>query len=225
MTFIVAEECVRLGLRAAAIVFRNVKVKRFGPDQRVEMQAEAAAICSRFSDPRAIWDDPLVSRFQSILRNVSVNPKSDRPSVERLLTFALKRGSLPDINTLVNAYNFVSIRTLCSMGAHDLDRISLPVSLRILDGTESFTPLGCEQLIPSTAGEFGYVDASNRLLCRLDILQADFSKVTEATQNALMIVEGTDAHSSQIIRQACEDVILLVTRYCGGAGEIVSFPE
>jgi DNA/RNA-binding domain of Phe-tRNA-synthetase-like protein len=145
--------------------------------------------------------------------------------VERLLAFSLKRCDLPAINDLVDAYNLISIRSFCSLGAHDLNRIILPVSLRILNGTESFTPLGSNQPVPSMAGEFGYVDASNRLLCRLDILQADFSKVTESTKNALMIVEGTDTHSQQIIRQACEDVIQLVTHYCGGAGEIVCFPE
>jgi DNA/RNA-binding domain of Phe-tRNA-synthetase-like protein len=225
MTFNVAEECVRLGLRAGAIVFRNVWVKPSSPEELAEISNEAASIRSRFSSPSAIRADPLVSRFQSILRQARVNPKADRPSVERLLTYAFKRGNLPNINNLVDAYNIVSIRSCCSLGAHDLDRISLPVSLRNLDGTESFTPLGGDQPIPPTAGEFGYVDASNRLLCRLDILQADFSKVTESTKNALVIVEGTDAHSSEIIHRACEDVIQLVTKYCGGAGEIVYFPK
>jgi DNA/RNA-binding domain of Phe-tRNA-synthetase-like protein len=142
-----------------------------------------------------------------------------------LLTFALRRGDLPVINNLVDAYNLVSIRSSCSLGAHDLDRISLPVSLRILDGTESFTPLGSDNPIPPKAGEFGYVDASNRLLCRLDILQADFSKVTEATTNALLIVEGTTTHSLRMIKQAISDVIDLVSRYCGGTAEIISFPQ
>ena len=89
---------------------------------------------------------------------------------------------------------------------------------------ESFTPLASDQSVRTTAGEYGYVDASNRLLCRLDILQADFSKVTEATSNVLLIVEGTAAHPLQDLRQAFTDVIELVICYCGGEGEIISFP-
>src|SRR5262249_21204610 len=100
-----------------------------------------------------------------------------------------------------------------------------PVSLRLLDGTESFIPLGSEELTRVTLGEFGYVDAANRVLCRLDVLQAEFSKVTEATANVLLIVEGTAAHSSEVIREAFDDVVHLVTHYCGGTAEIVSFPE
>ena len=57
------------------------------------------------------------------------------------------------------------------------------------------------------AGEFGYVDGQNRLLCRLDVLQADFSKVTEAARNVLLIVEGTAAHPAELLRRTVEDVI------------------
>ena len=225
MSFIVADDCIRLGLRAGAIVFRNVGVTSSSPAQRTEMAETAAAILARFSSPGAIRADPLVAGFRAILQKVGVNPKKDPPSVEKLMSLAHKRGDLPAINNLVDAYNLVSIRSSCSLGAHDLDRITLPVSLRFLDGSESFIPLASDQSVRTTAGEYGYVDASNRLLCRLDILQADFSKVTEATSNALLIVEGTAAHPAQELRIAFADVMKLVIRYCGGTGEIISFPD
>ena len=225
MDFIVADDCFRLGLRAGAIVFRNVRVTASSPAQRAEMADAVAAVQARFSSPSAIRADPHVASFRAILQQVGANTKKDQPSLERLLSFTHKRGDLPAINNLVDAYNLVSVRSSCSLGAHDLDRISLPVALRLLDGSESFTPLGTDRPAPVTAGEYGYVDASNRLLCRLDVLQADFSKVTEATVNALLIVEGTVAHSAQDLRNAFAEVIELVTHYCGGTGEVISFPE
>jgi DNA/RNA-binding domain of Phe-tRNA-synthetase-like protein len=69
-------------------------------------------------------------------------------------------------------------------------------------------------------GEYGYVDAVNRLLCRLDVRQADFSKVTEATRNVLLIVEGTAEHHPELLRRAMEEVIELVTHFCGGVPEV-----
>src|SRR5438067_6167980 len=188
MEFIVAEECVRLGIRPGAIVFHNVRVNASTPAQRAEMVEAAGAVRTRFSNPSDIRADPLVTSFRAILQRVRVNPRREPPSVEKLMAFAHKRGDLPVINNLVDAYNLVSVRSSCSLGAHDLDRITIPVSLRFLDGSESFTPLGSDQSVRTTAGEYGYVDACNRLLCRLDILQADFSKVTEATSNVLLIV-------------------------------------
>jgi DNA/RNA-binding domain of Phe-tRNA-synthetase-like protein len=119
----------------------------------------------------------------------------------------------------------VSVRTLCSLGAHDLDRIALPVCLRPLTGKETFTPLGSDRPEPVAAGEFGYVDAAGRLLCRLDVHQANFSKVTQATVNALVIVEGTTAHAPVGIRRAFAEVLEAIPRHCGGTAEVVALPE
>jgi DNA/RNA-binding domain of Phe-tRNA-synthetase-like protein len=52
-----------------------------------------------------------------------------------------------------------------------------------------------------TPGEYGYVDAADRLLCRLDVRQADFSKVTQRTRNLLLIVEGTAEHEPDVPRR------------------------
>jgi DNA/RNA-binding domain of Phe-tRNA-synthetase-like protein len=224
MSFIVAEDCVRLGLRAGAVVFRNVRVTAAPPALRSEIVGEVQAIRARFATAEAVRSTPEVAGFQEVLRRVGVNPRKEQPSVERLLTFVLKRGDLPAINSLVDAYNLVSVRHRCSLGAHDLDRIAPPVTLRLLTGRESFTPLGRDVAEPVTADEFGYVDAQARVLCRLDLLQAEFSKVTAATVNALLIIEGTTAHPPDVLRQAFAEAIELVTRHCGGSAEIVALP-
>ncbi len=225
MTFTVSDDCLRLGLRAGAIVFRNVHVVAADPALRSEIAQEVQVIRARFADPAAVRSAPDVVRFQEILRRAGVNPRREQPSVERLLTFALKRGDLPAVNSLVDAYNLVSVRSLCSLGAHDLDRIAPPVALRLLTGQESFTPLGRDAPVPVVAGEYGYVDARDRVLCRLDILQADFSKVTTETANALLIVEGTAADAPEALRQVIADVTERVTRHCGGTAEVVAFPS
>jgi DNA/RNA-binding domain of Phe-tRNA-synthetase-like protein len=224
MSFTVTDDCLRLGLRAGAVVFRNVHIVPNDPALRSEITLEVQTIRARFADPAAVRSTPEVVRFQEILRKAGVNPRREQPSVERLLTFALKRGDLPAVNSLVDAYNLVSVRTLCSLGAHDLDRIALPVALRLLTGRESFTPLGRDAPVPVVRGEYGYVDAQDRVLCRLDILQADFSKVTTVTTNVLLIVEGTAEHEPQTLRQVVADVSERVLRHCGGTAEVIAFP-
>jgi len=223
--FFVADECVRLGLRAGAILFQDVTVTADSLALRSEIAREIEVVRARYVSPAAVRTDPRVISFQEILRTVGVNPRKEQPSVERLLTYALKRADLPAINSLVDAYNLVSIRTGCSLGAHDLDRIALPVALRLLDGTESFTPLGRETQESVRAGEYGYVDAQNRVLCRLDLIQAEFSKVTADTANALLIVEGTSLHAPEVLRNAFDSVVDLITRHCGGRAEIITYPD
>jgi DNA/RNA-binding domain of Phe-tRNA-synthetase-like protein len=224
MSFHVADECLALGLRAGALACRNLQVTPANPTLRTEIAREAERIRERFASPAAVRSDPAVVAFQAILRNVRINPRKDQPSLERLLLSALKRGDLPAINSLVDAYNLISVRSGLSLGAHDLDRIRLPVSLRLLTGAESFTPLGRDVPVPVVAGEFGYVDAAGRVLCRLDVLQAEFSKVTTATTNALLIIEGTADHPPDAFRTAFAEVQELITRHCGGTAEVLALP-
>jgi DNA/RNA-binding domain of Phe-tRNA-synthetase-like protein len=222
MTFVVAEECVRLGLRAGAVVFRGVRVGPRPPELHAEVAAAVREVRARFASPAAVRALPEVAAFHDVLRRAGANPRREQPSVERLLTFALKRGDLPAVNGLVDAYNLASVRSLCSLGAHDLDRIAPPVTLRLLTGSEPFTPLGAAAPAAVVPGEYGYVDARGRVLCRLDVLQADFSKVTADTANALLIVEGTVAHRPEALRQAFADATDLVKHYCGGTAEVVA---
>ena len=224
MMLFVTDECRRLGLRAGALVFRNIRVESRNLALTEAIRQEARLAQLRYAGPTAIRALPEVAAFRELLRRVGANPRRDQPSVERLLGFALKRGDLPDINSLVDAYNLVSIRSLCSLGAHDLDRIDLPVSLQILTGSEPFTPLGTDRPTSIQAGEFGYVDARGRVLCRLDVMQADFSKVTAATKNVILIVEGSTAHKEEQLRHTVEDAITVVKEYCSGTAEIVARP-
>jgi DNA/RNA-binding domain of Phe-tRNA-synthetase-like protein len=226
MSFIVSEDCVKLGLRAGAVVFRGMRVTAGRPQElRADIADEVRAVRARFDGPAAVRAAPEVVAFGEVLRRAGANPRKDQPSLERLLTFALKRGDLPAVNSLVDAYNLVSVRSGCSLGAHDLDRIALPVSLRLLTGAETFTPLGEERPAAVVPGEFGYVDGAGRVLCRLDVRQADFSKVGVNTRNVLLIVEGTAAHPCDVLRRAFDEVVERVTRHCGGTAEVLAVPH
>ncbi|HMF11557.1 MAG TPA: phenylalanine--tRNA ligase beta subunit-related protein [Gemmataceae bacterium] len=225
MTFIVTDDCQRLGLRAGAVVFRDVRI---GPRDAALHEAiadEVQSIRARLESPQAIRSLPEVAAFRELLRRAGVNPRREQPSLERLLNYVLKRGDLPAINSLVDAYNLVSIRSCCSLGAHDLDAIELPVSLRLVTAADRFVPLGSDKIVSIPAGEFGYVDARGRVLCRLDVLQAEFSKVTVATTNVLLIAEGTAEHAPPHLRRTAEEVMETVTRYCGGTAEVAAWPE
>lgn len=222
--FAVTIECRRLGLRAGAILFRDLTVSEAKPELRQAVAREAEKLRQRFDAAATIRAIPEVQGFQALLRQVGANPRREQPSVERLLHYALKRGTLPAINSLVDVYNLVSVQRLCSVGAHDLDRITPPISLQILTGSEAFTPLGSAAAEPVRPGEFGYVDGAGRVLCRLDVRQAEFSKVTSQTRNAVLIVEGTAAHSSVQLAAACTEAISAITHYCGGTAETLVVP-
>ena len=162
-----------------------------------------------------------MTELHSIFRKVGVNPRKLQPSCERLVQLVLKRGAIPAINNLVDTYNLVSLRWNCSLGAHDLNCLAPPVQLRILKGDETFVPLGSREPEPFDRGEFGYVDAGNRLICRLDVRQADFSKITPDTRNVLLIVGATRALDPAGVDRILAETVDRVTGACGGHGEIL----
>jgi len=217
----VSQGCREIGLRSGAIVFRDLRVGDSPPELLEEIARCAVEVGATFSSPAEIRSLPEVASFREILKRVGVNPRKHSPTVEILTRAAMKRQALPAVNNLVDAYNLVSVRTRCSMGAHDLDNIELPVELRILSEVCRFTPLGATAEVDVAAGEFGYVDARSRILCRLDLQQADFSKITSATKNVLLIVEGTKAHTSAQLAETFQMIIATISRYCGGRVEEV----
>ena len=222
-TFLVSQDCLDLGLRAGAFVLEDVQIAVASQELRLQIDDEVQRIRTQFASSAEIRSIAELMKLYEILRSVGVKPRSHPPSTQKLLESAWKRGKLPEVNNLVDAYNLVSLRTRCSLGAHDLDRLAVPVELRLFRGNESFRPLGSREDQQVNRGEFGYVDRENRVICRLDSLQAEFSKVTTDTTRALLIVESTTAHDTEQLERDFAATRAVLDRYCGAKAEVVAF--
>lgn len=212
--FSISRECFGLGLRAGALVFTGVRVDS-PPDELRELIAREIAQMPAGSAAPSQMPPPIAAQ-QAILRAVGVSPRKSPPASQRLLQLALRRSPFPAISNVVDCYNLVSLRTQCCLGAHDLAVLSLPITLRLLRGDEAFTPLGHTEAEAPIAGEFAYVDAVDRVICRLDVVQAEFSKVRETTTDVVVIVEATETHGAGVLAAAANEVSALIERYCGG---------
>lgn len=214
---LITKECLDLGLRAEAIVFHDVTVGDSPPALRARMRSAALDLRRRFVDVAALRASTELRAFAGSYRSAGVNPKRQQPGCERLAEWVWKRGDLPAINSLVDAYNMVSVRWLLSLGAHDLQAVSLPIRLTIVPGEMPFTPLGASASGSVRPGEFAYVDDTGRVVCRLDVIQAEFSKVTAATTGVVVILEGTSAHDGAAFSAARTELVELIGEFCGGS--------
>src|SRR5262245_19581159 len=116
--FSVSPECLDLGLRAGAIVFRGVTIAVASDELRSEIAEEVRILRGRFASMAEVRSLPEFKKLDEILRAVSVKPRRYPPSTQKLIEYALKRQSLPTVNNFVDAYNLVSLRTRYSLGAH-----------------------------------------------------------------------------------------------------------
>jgi len=223
--FAVSSACRELGLRVGAILFRNVEIGPASTDLRTKIDVEVDRVRQQFPEMAHAKATPELQRIDSVFRQCGVKPRKHSSSVHRLYHGVIKRKGFPCVNNLVDAYNLISLQSRCTLGSHDIDQFAAPCTLRLIQGDETFVPLGKNQNEQPVPGEFAYIDSAKRVMCRLNVLQADFSKVTDTTRNAMVIVEGSTAHDQTELPGIFQRCLELVEQSCGGKGEIIALPD
>ena len=153
-----------------------------------------------------------IRKFRNMHKIFKVSRKL-QASPERLLRMALNN-KVATISPIVDLYNFVSIKHLLALGAHDISKISGDVYLKRLNGTESFYPIGSNSLTIVSADEYGYVDSgTNSIVCRLDVQQCNDTLVTEDTREYLFIVQGAIEIDKSIVIVAVKELTCLLKKH------------
>src|SRR2546427_3540627 len=89
--FVVAQQCLDLGLRAGAIVFEGLRVGDSPPELRARVKADAARLRERFGDLAALRAAPEIAAFANVHRTAGVKRNGERPGCTRLVEYAWKR--------------------------------------------------------------------------------------------------------------------------------------
>jgi len=86
------------------------------------------------------------------------DPHKYRCSIESLVRRILKGDSIPNINKLVDIYNYISVKYVVPVGGEDSDLIIGELKLSIADGDEQFIRLNGTENDPPLSGEVIYKD-------------------------------------------------------------------
>lgn len=161
-------------------------------------------------------NDPVLAGFRDLHTKVGRSNRDYVASPEGLRWSFLERGRFPHINLIVDIYNLVSLKTGLALGAHDIDKVKGNITLRLTKGDETFIPLGKTEPVTIFPGEYGYVDDGNNVVCRLEVLQVEPTKVITESKDIFLIIEGNANISDEYVKQAAEEVCQTITKYCGG---------
>jgi DNA/RNA-binding domain of Phe-tRNA-synthetase-like protein len=213
--FDISEEVKSLGANGAYFAMRGLQIRETDPVFEQQKKDTLEALLPTLSLD-SIAADPILLGFRTLHERVKVSNRKHVASPENLLQFLVQRRQMPHINLLVDIYNLVSIRTRLALGAHDIKNISGNVHLKLTNGTETFWPLGSDKPKPVGAGEYGYIDDANDIICRLEVRQVEKTKVTLATQECFYIVQGNPGSDVKHIKEATDELIEMTKRYCGG---------
>lgn len=165
-------------------------------------------------------DDPVIASWFEAYRAFGTNPRRSRPSIDALSRRFSRDGKLPRINPAVDAYNSVSVRFGTPAGAFDIDALEGPgvVLIRFAEVGDTFTPLGEPGKVEEPKpGEVVYAQNSRILTRHWNHRDADKTKVTEDTRNAVFIIERVSkaAVSDDRLSEAQTHLINLLKPHTG----------
>ncbi len=218
--FHVDQEVLDLGIKVKGVVIEGLDNETIDEAYLSYRKEKIAELFNQYKEVR-IKEDPIVEGFYQLHSKVNVRRRNNAPSVETLVRLLQKREDLPQINKVVDLYNIISTETKVSLGAHDIDKISGNVTLKIQDGSEKFIPLGKDEPQAIKAGEYSYIDEDHEIICHLEIRQVNKTLVDEKTKNIFIIVQGNEVTPQNLLEDTCHQLIDTITKYCGGKGRII----
>ncbi len=190
------------------------------PPQAVldEMKACEAEIL-KLPEPRAVLESSKILATRSGYKALGKDPARYRGSAEALLRRIISGKSFPQINSVVDIINLISVQSRLPVGLYDLDTVKGAVVFRVGRAAESYKGIGKYDLnlegLPVFCDEIGPHGSPTS--------DSERTMVTPTTQNIVAIVVsfgGTDG-----LESSCQKMAALLSQYAGGqniAFEIVT---
>ena len=118
----------------------------------------------------------------------------------------------------------MSLKHMIPMGGDDIDNIEGGIEngniiLKIAKGDEPFVELNSDpnnEPKHPKQGEVVYCDDKEVLCRRWNWRECDKSKMTEATKNVTLVVEGLAPITKEEVEAIIDELAELVSKYCGG---------
>lgn len=218
--FTFADEVKALGVTGDFFVMEGIDNTQTSPELEAYKREVFERLRRQYSE-EFIAGDPVLTGFRRLHDKVRRFNKKHIASPENLIRLLLARGELPSINPIVDIYNCVSLESRLAIGAHDIDKVTGNVALRMTDGSEGFLPIGAATPKKVEAGEYGYIDDAPDIICRLECRQVEKTKVTPGTRDAFLIVQGNENTPPSVIHEVREKLIALIKRFCGGSEKLL----
>lgn len=215
LTFSVTQEVLDLGVKI-------ITARISGMENRKTSEAIDEYVTESLRNVQEKWygknwkEDAILQGFRDLHTKVGRSNRDYIASPEVLLKNLLERNRFPRINAVVDMYNIISLKTQLGLGAHDIEKVQGNITLRLTDGTEHFLPLGKTEEEKVFPGEYAYCDDGNNILCRLEVLQIEPTKITENAQDIFFIIQGNANTTNAYVKQAAEELCQTITRFLGG---------
>ncbi|MEM0340142.1 MAG: phenylalanine--tRNA ligase beta subunit-related protein [Acidilobaceae archaeon] len=206
------EGVVEIGVRIAYAI--AMKSSKSGSSRCLDEEIEKLVeqIMNTY-DLESLKDNTVIKAYRSFYWRLGIDPTKVRPSSEALVRRVLKNKRFPRVNTVVDAGNVASAKTLVPIGIYDLDKATLPLTFKLSRGGEVFESIGgFSELLPP--GVPILVDSSNTVMHLYPHRDSVKTAVDESTVRVLIIGAGVPGVSTELLVNAV-DITITLLESCG----------
>jgi len=161
----------------------------------------------------SLKDHPVIRAYRDFYWRLGIDPTKTRPSSEALIRRALRSGSIPLINNVVDLGNVASIKTMVPIGIYDLEKVALPLTLRRARAGELFYPIGGNPEALSDR-DVVLVDSRGVVIHVFPHRDSVHTMVTKETKRILIVACGVKGVSEERVREAVELALRLIAESC-----------
>lgn len=155
-----------------------------------DMLNESIKDCKKYYEGKVVKESAPITYYRDAFKALGINPNKFMCSIEALVTRTVKKGEMPNINTLVDLGNALSLKYNIPLGIHDIDHFSGDIEIKRATGSEEFIPFGGENVEHPDIGEVIYVSGTDVKTRRWTWRQGENSKITEDTTNIFIPLDA-----------------------------------
>jgi len=163
-----------------------------------------------------VTEIPTIAKWREVYKSFGAKPSKYRNSVEALLKRVVNGNEIYKINCLVDSYNLISLKYTMAVGGEDMDKIEGDLSLDFAKGSEEFVALGDNENDPPKEGEVVYKDEGGVVCRRWNWREADRTKLTKETKNAIIVIENLIPENKDKFKQALNELKEMIEKFCEG---------
>jgi DNA/RNA-binding domain of Phe-tRNA-synthetase-like protein len=195
-------------------LINNVRVEKHNEQIRRLKNAVYAEVVSKYN-VEALKDNPVVRAYRDFYWKLNIDPTKTRPSGEALLRRILNQNELPNVSTVVDAYNLASMKTIVPISGFDLDRLNPPFTVRFAVDGEALLGIGMDRPITLTENMLVLTD-EKKVLCIYPYRDSNETKINLSTQNVLVIGYGAPGITEERLEEAVTTTLSYIKQVSGG---------
>ncbi|MEM0119938.1 MAG: phenylalanine--tRNA ligase beta subunit-related protein [Thermoprotei archaeon] len=211
----VSEPLKRLGVYLVYCVVGGVTVTE-SADAFSEELKELEEVVRREGDTKL---NPVAQAYRRFYWSIGLDPTKIRPAGEALRRRILNGSRLPKINSVVDAGNLVSAKSLIPIGLYDTLKLSGHLELRQSEGNEVFLGIGSnvEERLPK--GVPILVDNADpkHPLHLFPHRDSQHTKITLQTKNVLVVGAGVKDIDAHTVHSAVKSTVEHIVKVSGGS--------